>query len=96
MTTLTDSVGVGVPGRSPVEPAAPLDPQVEPVSKPRRTERAFEIESPNGYLRTVVGTIEYLDEEANTYMVRSRTGELNRVPLRDIRSEHSFVRGDRR
>ncbi len=96
MTTLTDSVGVGVPGRSPVEPAAPLDRPVEPVSKPLRAERAFEIESPNGYLRTVVGTIEYFDEEANTYMVRSRTGELYRVPLRDIRSEHGVVGGDRR
>ncbi len=96
MTTLTDSVGVRAPGRSPVEPAAPLDPPVEPVSKPRRAERAFEIESPNGYLRTVVGTIDYLDEEANTYIVRSRTGELNRVPLRDIRSEHAVARGDRR
>jgi hypothetical protein len=96
MTTLTDSIGVRVPGRSPVEPAAPLDRPVGSVSKPPRTERAFEIESPNGYLRTVVGTIEYLDEEANTYMVRSRNGELNRVPLRDIRSDTASRRGDGR
>ncbi len=96
MTVLTDSLRLDVPARSPVEPAAPVDPPVEAVSRPSRAERTFELESPNGYLRTVVGTIEYLDEGANTYMVRSRAGDLLRVPLRDIRGEHGLVRGERR
>ena len=93
MTTLTDSIPLDVPARSPIQPAAPLDRSVERESKPKPAERTFEIESPNGYLRTVVGTIEYLDEEANTYMVRSRTGELVRVPMRDIKREHGFLPG---
>ncbi len=92
MTMLTDSVRLDVPARAPIEPTASVD----PVSRLGRAERVFEIESPNGYLRTVAGTIEYLDDAANTYMVRSSTGELLRVPLRDIRGEHGVVRVDRR
>jgi hypothetical protein len=91
MTTLMDSVRVDVPARAPVQPAAPLDHPVDPASKPRPAERTFAIESPNGYARTVVGTIEYLDDEARTYMVRTRTGDLVRVPLRDIANEHCGV-----
>jgi hypothetical protein len=86
MSTLTDPAGLVVPARSPIQPAAPLDRPVEPTP-PSSAERAFDLQSPNGYLRTVVGTIAYLDREANTYMVRSRTGELVRVPLRGIRDE---------
>jgi hypothetical protein len=88
MTTLTDPVLLAVPGRAPIQPAAPLD---RSGSKPRPAERTFEIESPNGYARTVVGTVEYFDDEAATYMVRS-AGELVRVPLRDIKTEHGSTR----
>jgi hypothetical protein len=63
MTTLTDPVLLATPGRARIQPAAPLD---RSASKPRQAERAFEIESPNGYARTVVGTVEYLDVEART------------------------------
>jgi hypothetical protein len=45
----------------------------------------FELESPGGYLRRVTGTIAYLDNEAQTYMVRAPDGTLIRVPLRDIK-----------
>jgi hypothetical protein len=78
---LQDPVHLERPTRSPVRPAAPLD---------RRTasgERdvSFELESPGGYLRTVTGTIAYIDDEAKTYMVRAPDGALIRVPLRDIK-----------
>jgi hypothetical protein len=48
---------------------------------------SFELASPGGYLRKVTGSIAYLDEEADTYMVLAR-GELVRVPLRDITARH--------
>jgi len=47
---------------------------------------SFELESPGGYARTIVGRIAYLDRDANTYVVRDRRGDLIRVPIRDIRS----------
>ncbi len=50
------------------------------------SETSFELESHGGYARTVVGTVAYLDEEAQTFMVRVRDGELIRVPLRDVTS----------
>jgi hypothetical protein len=86
MTTLTDPVPLATPPRAPTEPAAPLDRLGASPSRPRPAERTFELESPNGYARTVVGIVEYLDDEACTYMVRS-AGELVRVPLRDIKAE---------
>ncbi|HWL91714.1 MAG TPA: hypothetical protein VNP90_10165 [Actinomycetota bacterium] len=51
---------------------------------------AFELASRGGYVRTVTGTVAYLDEEAETYMVLrgNGDGELLRVPLRDITSAH--------
>jgi hypothetical protein len=67
--------------RSPVPQAAPLDPGT--ISGER--EVSFELESLGGYLRTVTGTIAYLDEEADTYMVTTANGQLIRVPLRDIK-----------
>ena len=50
----------------------------------------FELECRGGYLRTVTGTVAYLDEDAQTYMVLrgNGDGELVRVPLRDITSAH--------
>jgi hypothetical protein len=78
---LQDPVHFETPTRSPVRPAAPLDPRT--VSGERKV--SFELESPGGYRRTVTGTIAYLDEEAHTYMVLAVDGELIRVPLRDIK-----------
>jgi hypothetical protein len=50
----------------------------------------FELASRGGYVRTVTGTVVYLDEEAETYMVLrgNGDGQLLRVPLRDITSAH--------
>jgi hypothetical protein len=50
------------------------------------SEISFELESHGGYARTVVGTVAYLDEEAQTFMVRVHDGGLIRVPLRDVTS----------
>jgi hypothetical protein len=46
-------------------------------------DETFELTSRGGYARTVTGTVAYLDEEAQTYLVLV-DGELERVPLRDI------------
>ena len=53
----------------------------------------FELESRGGYLRTVTGTVAYLDDDAQTYMIRrgNGDGQLVRVPLRDIMSAHETV-----
>jgi hypothetical protein len=88
MTTLMDSVHIEVPTRSPVQPAAPLDPPRDTASESRVPETAFEVESRGGYARTVVGRVAFLDDEAQTYMVLTRAGMLVRVPLRDITSSH--------
>jgi hypothetical protein len=80
MVTLTDPVGpLAIPPRTPVEPAAPLDP-------PDVHGRAMivELESRGGYAPTVVGGVAYLDRAANTYLIHGRDGSLIRVPLRDI------------
>jgi hypothetical protein len=50
------------------------------------SETSFELESRGGYARTVIGTVAYLDEEAQTFMVRVADGRLVRVPLRDVTS----------
>lgn len=89
MTTLMDSVRIDVPTRSPVQPAAPLDPPRDTASQLRLPESSFEVESRGGYARTVVGRVAYLDDEAQTYMVLTRAGMLVRVPLRDITSSHT-------
>jgi hypothetical protein len=76
---MQDPVRLEAPARSPVRPppgsAAPS----------MRGKLCFELESRGGYRRTVVGTLAYLDEEAQTYLVRATGGDLFRVPLRDIR-----------
>jgi hypothetical protein len=90
MTTLTDPVHVEVPANTPVEPAAPLDPPRETAPESRPPKRSFDLESRGGYSRTVVGTVAYLDDEAQTYMVRTDAGKLVRVPLREITSEHGI------
>lgn len=78
---LKDPVHFETPTRSPVRPVAPLDPRT--VSLERKV--SFEVESRGGYRRTVTGTIAYLDDEAQTYMVLAPDGALIRVPLRDIK-----------
>ena len=47
-------------------------------------ESSYELESHRGFARTVTGTVAYLDEEAQTFMVREPGGAMSRVPLRDI------------
>lgn len=79
---MQDPAHLETPSRTPVRPAAPLDPGSVPVDR----EVTFELESPGGYLRAVTGTIAYLDLEAETYMVRTHDGELIRVPRRDIKN----------
>ena len=78
MASLADPVGIVVPERAPIQPAAPVDPTVE---EPTRT---FDLESRGGYARSVTGTIAYLDVAAMTYMVVTDDGALTRVPLREI------------
>jgi hypothetical protein len=77
------------------EPPARPEPPPGPGDDVRAALRArgpmgktsFELASRGGYARTVTGTIAYLDEQAETYMVLA-DGELLRVPLRDITSRH--------
>jgi hypothetical protein len=45
----------------------------------------FQFELPNGYQTEVVGVLERYDEEAETYFVRRKTGEVVRVPERGVR-----------
>jgi hypothetical protein len=78
---LQDPIHLESPSRSPVRPAAPLDPRTASGER----EVSFELESPGGYRRTVTGTIAYLDDEAQTYMVLAPDEALIRVPLRDIK-----------
>jgi hypothetical protein len=78
---LQDPIHLETPTRSPVRPAAPLDPRTASGER----EVSFELESPGGYRRTVAGTIAYLDDEAQTYMVLAPDEALIRVPLRDIK-----------
>lgn len=57
--------------------------QVTPGDAGKRV--SFQFELPNGFVSEVVGTLEYFDEGAETYMVRTKQGELARVPLRGVR-----------
>jgi len=45
----------------------------------------FQYELPNGYLSEVVGTLEWYDEAAATYVVKNRDGDLVRVPTKGVR-----------
>jgi hypothetical protein len=94
MTTLTDTVRIDVPRSSPVRPTAPVDPPRDTATESRSRERSFEVESPDGYLRTVVGQLAYFDDEAQTYVVLTRSGGLVGVPLRDITSSSGVPRRD--
>jgi hypothetical protein len=46
---------------------------------------SFQFELPNGYVGEAVGVLESWDDAANTYLVRSRRGELLRVPALGVR-----------
>jgi hypothetical protein len=46
---------------------------------------SFQFELPNGFVGETVGILEAYDEVAETYLVRTRTGELARVPTRSVR-----------
>ena len=46
---------------------------------------SFQFELPNGYVGEVVGILEAYDEAAETYLVRTKHGELARVPRRGVR-----------
>jgi hypothetical protein len=46
---------------------------------------AFQFELPNGYITEVVGALELYDQQAATYMVRTKNGDLVRVPERGVR-----------
>ena len=58
---------------------------------------SFELASRGGFVRTVTGTVAYLDEEAETYIVLrgNGDGELLRVPLRDITSARQTANSGR-
>lgn len=49
------------------------------------TRVSFQFELPNGYVGEVVGILEAYDEAAETYLVRTKDGEMARVPSRGVR-----------
>ena len=46
---------------------------------------SFQFELPNGFVGEAVGVLERWDEEAETYFVRKRSGDVARVPARGVR-----------
>jgi hypothetical protein len=46
---------------------------------------SFQYELPNGYVGEAVGILEAWDDAANTYLVRSKAGEVVRVPALGVR-----------
>ena len=46
---------------------------------------SFQFELPNGFIGEVVGTLEWYDVAAATYVVRRKDGQLARVPARGVR-----------
>jgi len=56
--------------------------QVTPDHVGRRV--TFQYELPNGYLSEVVGTLEWFDGAAATYVVKDRDGKLVRVPEKGV------------
>jgi hypothetical protein len=46
---------------------------------------SFQFELPNGFVGEAVGILEAYDRPAETYLVRTRTGQLARVPERGVR-----------
>jgi hypothetical protein len=56
---------------------------VRPEDLGRRV--SFQYELPNGFVGEAVGTLEAWDDAANTYLVRSKQGDLLRVPALGVR-----------
>jgi hypothetical protein len=46
---------------------------------------SFQYELPNGWVGEVVGTLEWFDEAADTFMVKDRNERLHRVPAKGVR-----------
>lgn len=46
---------------------------------------SFQYELPNGYVGEAVGILESWDEPANTYLVRTKQGDVVRVPALGVR-----------
>jgi len=46
---------------------------------------SFQFELPNGYIGEAVGVLEAYDEEAETFLVRTKDGEQARIPRRGVR-----------
>lgn len=46
---------------------------------------SFQFILPNGMVKEAVGTLEAWDAPAATYMVRTKDGEILRVPARDVK-----------
>ena len=92
MTTLMDTDRTEAPEGPRSKPAAEVDARRDTPTESRSLERSFEVASRGGYARTVVGRLAYFDEEAQTYMVLTRSGALVRVPLRDITSSRGVPR----
>ena len=46
---------------------------------------SFQFELPNGFVGEAVGILEYYDDDAATFVVRRKDGQLARVPLRGVR-----------
>jgi len=81
-----DRVRTEAPARPRSQPAAAVDARRDTPSESRSLERSSQVASGGGYARTVVGRLAYFDDEAQMYMVLTRSGVLVRVPLRDITS----------
>ena len=56
---------------------------VTPADVGRRV--SFQYELPNGSVSEATGVLETWDEPANTYVVRTKDGELRRVPAHGVR-----------
>jgi hypothetical protein len=56
---------------------------VRPQDVGRRV--SFQYELPNGFVSEAVGILEAWDEAANTYLVRTRAGDVARVPALGVR-----------
>jgi hypothetical protein len=80
--TLTEPVRLDIPGR--MEPVARVDGPTDVPADPTPPRRRFDLGCRDGFLRAIVGSIAYLDEEARTYMVRTDVGLLVHVPFGDI------------
>jgi hypothetical protein len=47
---------------------------------------SFQYELPNGYVGEAVGTLEWFDEAAQTYVVKDRNDKMHRIPMKGVRA----------